>query len=72
VNLNQGSAPFIFPKPHFSGFRFDSTRNNKIGCMYQFDICNNFIDFENFDYLNSQLISYAAEHLFDAMEMDPT
>jgi len=40
--------------------------------MYQFDICNNFIDFENFDYLNSQLISYAAEHLFDAMEMDPT
>ena len=52
MNLNQGSALFNFPKPYFSGILFDSTRKNTIGCMYQFDICNNFIDFENFVILN--------------------
>jgi hypothetical protein len=52
VDLNKGSALYIFSKLHFSGLRFDSTRKTTIGCMYQFDICNNFIYFENFDYLN--------------------
>jgi len=52
VNLIQGSALFIFPELHFSGLQFDSSRKNTIGCMYQFDICNNFIDFENFVILN--------------------
>jgi len=51
-----GFALFIFPKLHSSGFRFDSGRKNEIGCMYQFDICNNSKNFENFDYLNKSRI----------------
>jgi hypothetical protein len=26
--------------------------------MYQFDICENFIDFENFDYLNQKVENF--------------
>jgi len=44
--------PFYLPEAIFFGLRFDSNRKNAVGCMYQFDICNNFICFENFVILN--------------------
>ena len=39
-------------KPHIMGLRFDIKSKNSIVCMYQFGICNYFINFETFDYLN--------------------
>ncbi len=49
--LSHGFALFICRNPHFTGPWFDTKCKNEIGCMYPYDICNNFIDFSNFDFL---------------------
>jgi hypothetical protein len=52
VNLKHGFALLIYRRPYFSGLRFDSSRKNEIGCMYQFDICNNLINSNKLYILN--------------------
>ena len=52
--MNPGGwiCPFYWLKAFFSGLQFDINCKIAISCMYQFGICNKFIDFDNFDSLN--------------------
>ena len=41
-------CPFYLPEAILFGTPIWQFPHNEIGCMYQFDICNNFIELENF------------------------